>query len=73
MLMYYRYLLDMREQIRHNSTEKFQVILQELWHVHISNGTQHNQFLERERRENIDSKQSGVVNFTTELLKDWLQ
>lgn len=46
------YLLDFREEIRDNSTEQLQIILQELWHVHISNSTQNNKFLRAEQEQN---------------------
>ena len=35
-------LLDVREQIRYNATEQFQIINQELGYIHISDGSQGN-------------------------------
>ena len=43
-------LLDIREKIRNNATEKFQIIHQKLGHIHVSDGSQGYQFLGRSTR-----------------------
>lgn len=41
-------LPDLWEEVRHNAVEKFEVILQELGHVDVSDGTQTNQLLQKQ-------------------------
>jgi hypothetical protein len=40
-------ILDIREQVRHNAVEEFQIIHEELGYIHISDGSQSNQFLSK--------------------------
>lgn len=49
------YLLDVGEQIRHDTTEQFQILYQELGNIHISDSSQDNQFLFRVK--NMQCKQ----------------
>lgn len=44
-----RLLFDRREEVRHNTVEELQVILQKLWYIDILNGPQTDQLLETER------------------------
>lgn len=46
LLQQWLYLLDVGEQIGHDTAEQFQILHQELGNIHISDSSQDNQFLE---------------------------